>query len=1239
MMAQDPQACYCISCAREFHPHSPDVLLCPDCGGPPEADASQPADPSKTRMDSYPSETLFEPSEAQIQNEAEEYDEWQPGEELLGTYTVVGLLGAGGMGKVYRVHHKSWNIDLAVKSPHKAFFKSREQKETFKTEAETWVNLGLHPHIVSCYYVRSIDNISRVFAELVEGGSLEEWIQQGRITTVAHVLDIAIQFAWGLAYAHEQGLVHRDVKPANVLVTRDGTVKVTDFGLAKGGIGMTPAYVSPEQAEAQLKAVELTPQSDMWSWGLSVLEMFAGQPFWVRADRPHYAWGQVAPQALEHYLSGELEDPAFPEMPADLAQLLRECFQKNPADRPASLNMVAERLVDIYAAETHQPYPRQKPKAAELRADSLNNKALSLVDIGQVDEAKKNWELALKNDPNNPTILFNFNLIKWRTGELTDLEILKKIKAIVTNPDKNWMISLFLVWIHIERGDEKSARTILKKDLNRESNRPEVMAASRQLDAIQAYSIQPIKKLQYKSWGITAICLNTDGTKAVTADQDRRITMWDLSTGKFIWVGHFKSSVETLKFSKQGKKIFSSGDEVRFWNEENGELVQQPLAYGGAAVLAPDESFYVVPNGIELVEYKLDGSLIQKYPILSDAIINSVDISSDGKCILSGGEDRILRVWDRGSREIVVELHGHNEDIWVVRFWRNGQQAVSGDYSGSILVWNVNEDRFLRHLKGHSDCIRCLEIDPNNRYAVSGSEDGTVRFWDLATGQCFRTQKYKESVQAVCVSEDGSLVLSAGDEPWLWRMDFERGRQLASMHISSISTAESAISLQSQVEQAILRARFGWITQFKWPEAVEEIRKARSIQGFERDPRLIELWSELYLHQPYQTLADVWEVLTLKYDSETLIEGACFESQDNDLIVYGDVNEIYSLPEGKQAFSFANTHELERFLGYSLHEDLPSDYQTNIYCRMPSPDQCYMAFVYQDGNAVIQETGTDSTFYQFNNVQIIHWNPDGKYVGILYRDGSADILEFMSRKTIQKFSKVDSLYWSPDGRTIRIRFEDKTAIIMDAISWETIHKFTGVQHIFWNNDGTKIIITGDGINSYDSETGALISTIHCEYEELGLIRRGEYLYTCADGFIKIWDLRNGSQICEFSGMDEFMPENTYRPEFSVEVSPAGKYILTRHHYDPGVTVYKIWFLDWELEAREKSEWTEEARPYLNIFLQNKCPTGGTNITDDSVKWREDDFDELLLTLACNGYGWLRPEGVRRKLEEMAKERR
>ena len=141
------------------------------------------------------------------------------GDEILETYQVTSDAIHGGMGSIWRVHHRNWNVDLAMKRPQPKFFAegSEKRKAEFIAECENWINLGLHPNIVSCYYVRDISGVPTIFSEWMDGGSLKDCIRDGSVyagtgsEAEERLLDIAIQFANGLHYAHEAGLLHQDV--------------------------------------------------------------------------------------------------------------------------------------------------------------------------------------------------------------------------------------------------------------------------------------------------------------------------------------------------------------------------------------------------------------------------------------------------------------------------------------------------------------------------------------------------------------------------------------------------------------------------------------------------------------------------------------------------------------------------------------------------------------------------------------------------------------------------------------------------------------------------------------------------------------------------------------------------------------------------------------------------------------------------------------------------------------------
>ncbi|HOS93957.1 MAG TPA: serine/threonine-protein kinase, partial [Armatimonadota bacterium] len=323
--------------------------------------------------------------------------EWGEGQVVGDEFTVLGHLGRGGMGTVYLVESRAGGHLYAVKRALAAGASDEALGRAFRRELQQWIGLPPHPHIAACRFVRTIDGQIAVFSEYVEGGSLADWIRQGRLASAAVVLDVAIQVAWGIDAAHCHGTVHQDVKPGNVLMTSDGIAKVTDFGLARARrpleapetgsdtfrlavarsqpseasspfvsfAGYTPAYCSPEQYARR----PVSAATDVWSWGVSVLEMVLGAVTW--------SLGPEAPMALERHLgalaiggvaAGGRPDEArqgLRRVPDALVQVLGRCFRQDPAGRWSSLREAADALVAAYEVETGRRYPRTAPERAE----------------------------------------------------------------------------------------------------------------------------------------------------------------------------------------------------------------------------------------------------------------------------------------------------------------------------------------------------------------------------------------------------------------------------------------------------------------------------------------------------------------------------------------------------------------------------------------------------------------------------------------------------------------------------------------------------------------------------------------------------------------------------------------------------------------------------------------------------------------------------------------------------------
>jgi Tol biopolymer transport system component len=263
----------------------------------------------------------------------------------LGIYEIVGPLGAGGMGEVYRGRDTQLNRDVAIKILPELFAADHERLVRFEREAQTLAALN-HPYIAQIYGIAELSPGSRALVmEFVDGEDLARRIARGAIP-VDEALPIARQIAEALEAAHARGIIHRDLKPANIRLTPEGTVKVLDFGLAKaitgdaagrplensptftspamtqlGVILGTAAYMAPEQAKGRTA----DKRADIWAFGCVLYEMLTGQ-------RPFE--GEDVTESIAAIMRGE---PDWARLPRDLspvvASYLRRCVQKNPNER------------------------------------------------------------------------------------------------------------------------------------------------------------------------------------------------------------------------------------------------------------------------------------------------------------------------------------------------------------------------------------------------------------------------------------------------------------------------------------------------------------------------------------------------------------------------------------------------------------------------------------------------------------------------------------------------------------------------------------------------------------------------------------------------------------------------------------------------------------------------------------------------------------------------------------------
>ncbi|EFH88145.1 protein kinase domain-containing protein [Ktedonobacter racemifer] len=1212
---------------------------------------------------------------------------WQQGDVLLEQYEVLGTLGEGGMGTVYKVHHRGWNIDLAVKSPQPEVFVRADGKENFIREAETWVNLPLHPHIVSCYYVRLIDEIPRIFAEYVAGGSLGDWIGSRRLYKGGHqqalerMLDLAIQFAWGLHAAHEQGLVHQDIKPANVMMNPEGVAKVTDFGLAKARAmageqgseedndrrsilvssrGMTPAYCSPEQAAGKA----LSRKTDIWSWAVSLLEMWTGEVTWRS--------GMLAREALSNY---DPQDAAIPPLPAKLVTLLARCFESQPKERPATMLEVAITLQAIYAHEIGQTYPREASQAATLQADTLNNRALSLFDLGKVEQAMRVWEQALRADPQHLEANYNRGVVLWRQGKLSDDALIDRLKMVRSAQIQSGWGSYLLAQINLEQGDVITALELLEEASQLAPHEEEIEKLLEQAKTLPSsnegfylydmygwilseslsanghwlvcgYENGVIKlgdvvaecclrTFEGHTAEITAVSISEDGRWIVSGSQDHTMRIWEAATGQCMYTVECWNYdwVTAVKLSKDGHWIVSGSQE--------GDVALRETATGRCICsFGSDKDNYNAALDLGFVG-SFQGHI---------STVTAISISEDRHWIVSGSQDCIVKFWDTLVKRCQRTFEGHTAEVTAVSISEDGRWIASGSKDHTMRIWEATTGHCAHILQGHTAEITAVSISEDGRWIVSGSEDHTVQYWDAVTG-C-RVQVFRNlfnSAEAVSLSEDGCwIAASFGDgtaQRWERRPFQSPPCSLAPSRFLSFTdvmqTHASARTLLQQVSHALKTQQFA--------QALDTLNQVRSLPGWERHSQCMNAWARLSRHCFRAHLRAAWHAKTVVVVPQEIL-GACPVSVD--------VNGNWSASSGSDGviwlWEVKAGRYLQRFKGH--HERA-----TAIGI---SSDGRFLVSGSSDATIRLWETATGRCLRIFQghtgSVTSVSISGDGRWIASGSWDRTIRLWETSTGRCLRileghrnGYTAVTSVSLSRDGCWIASSSgEDPVARVWETATGRCVHQLidhsrSTVMTVDLNANGSLLVCgcSNGTIQLWEVAnerclhvlTGHVkgVNGLRLSSDERWIVSGGD------DCTVRLWEATTGRCVYTLEGHGYGVT--------SVSLSSDGRWIVSG---TCGSTA-RLWELDWELETHDPTAWDEGARTCLEIFLTLHTPYAAEmpqdrEPTEREIQqaltrrgtpiWKEEDFQELIHQLQDTGYGWLRPEGIHRQLEHMVRER-
>ncbi len=703
----------------------------------------------------------------------------------FGDYELLAEIARGGMGVVYRARQVSLNRPVALKMILSGNLAGEDDVKRFHIEAEAAANLD-HPGIVPIYEIGEHDGQHFFSMGFVEGTSLAAKVADGPLPP-REAATLAMQVAEAMHYAHDQGVIHRDLKPGNVLLDKAGHPKITDFGLAKrlkadsgltqtGQVMGTPSFMPPEQAEGK----EVGPAADVYALGAIVYCLLTGRPPF-QAATPMETLIQVVEQ-----------DPVpvrrlNPAVPRDLETIALKALQKEPEKRYLSARALGVDLDHwlrgepilarpVGPAERSLKWVKRRPLIASLSASVMVIGLLGISGIiWQWREAvaarivaNSSEITARKETEFSNRRLYDVNMaLAQRSWEEWNLNLFRDILD-EQHPDKQGGIDRrHFEWYYWQR-KFYSGRTTLRGHTSwvvsvafspdgRRLASADFDRTVKLWDVAKGHEALTMKAdLGY----LSKVTFSPDGLRVATAGQDRTVKVWDATTGRLSreLKGH-TSSVNSVAFSPDGSRIASAGADktARVWDAVSG---RQLLVFEGHAnfvssvVFSPDSGriassgfdgrvrLWDTTSGNEIVAIKLytsnsppDEGRSHDGRAISHGIPADLAFSPDGKRIAAAGFDRTVKVWDAASGQEVLILKGHTDRVETLAFSPDGSRIASAGWDQTVKVWDAVTGREIRTFRGHVGSVMSVKFSPDGTRIASSGQDQTVKLWDAVRGQ------------------------------------------------------------------------------------------------------------------------------------------------------------------------------------------------------------------------------------------------------------------------------------------------------------------------------------------------------------------------------------------------------------------------------------------------------------------------------------------------------------------------
>jgi WD40 repeat protein len=658
------------------------------------------------------------------------------------------------MGAVYQAQHRLMGRTVALKVINGSLLNDPTAVARFRREVQAAAQLA-HPNIVTAHDAEQAGDTHFLVMEYVEGTDLAAVVQRKGALPVTHACNYVRQAALGLQHAFEQGMVHRDIKPHNLMLMRSGQVKILDFGLARfaseGGPGAnltatnsmmgTPDYVAPEQA-SDARTADI--RADIYSLGCTLYCLLTGRPPF--GDRTLLAkivaHSQEAPRPVTDYRA---------DVPPEVVAILERMLAKDPAQRfqtPAEVAQAlapfarstgssatgparqppAPALADAETLPASRPSAVDSPKAAPPRRRGV---LTALVAVGLAAAAGAGyWVYTSFRDrreppppvagpelPKNPAVP-----LPHREGEVWHFEGHKdEVWAVAFSPDGRSILS--------------AAGSVYRDGKWHESHDPTLrlwdVASGKQVHCFTGHE-----------GAIFSIAFSRDGRFALSGSHDGTLRLWDVAGGKQV-------------------RCFRGGDGQ---DEDKRKVWSVALSPDGHRALCGSEDGVVQLWDVDR------GTLLQSFPAhTAGRIVWSVAFSPDGRRALSGSADHTVRWWDLDGGLASGKSWTHPVIVRGVAFFPVGRRVVAaGGRRGAAQVRDVETAEVVKTLDVADDdrrMLTSLAVSPSGRRVLVGSLDSVLRLWDIESGEVvWKAGKEGVAVLAVAYSPDGRFAVSGGND-------------------------------------------------------------------------------------------------------------------------------------------------------------------------------------------------------------------------------------------------------------------------------------------------------------------------------------------------------------------------------------------------------------------------------------------------------------------------------------------